>query len=118
MDGERSRWGLHMFFISWGSRMYQRLFGDAGVHHCDICREQRTFRMMVTYKVFHIYWLFRWVTSRTYARICTVCNNGVVVDASAIDPKDAKAAIPFMDRMGWSVGVGGLAALVAIVSVV
>jgi hypothetical protein len=102
-----------MFFISWGSRAYQRMFGAPEVHHCDICREQRTFRYLVAYKVYHIYWLFRWVVDKNFARICTVCKNGKRVDEMDVLPKGSKSPIPFMDRLGWSVGVGGIAALVA-----
>jgi hypothetical protein len=102
-----------MFFISWGSRVYRRIFGEQEVHHCDICREQRTFRMLVVYKVYHVWWLFRWVAQKEFARICTVCSNGKRVDEKDVLPKGSKSPIPFMDRMGWSVGVGGLAALVA-----
>ena len=50
-----------IFFISWGSRVLQRIFGEPEQHYCDICREERTFRKMVTYKVMHIWWIFRWV---------------------------------------------------------
>jgi hypothetical protein len=102
-----------MFFISWGSRVYRRVFGEPEVHHCDICREQRTFRYLVAYKVYHIYWLFRWVVDKNFARVCTVCSNGKRVDEMDILPKGSKSPIPFMDRLGWSVGVGGIAALVA-----
>jgi hypothetical protein len=99
-----------MFFISWGSRVYQRLFGAPEVHHCDICREQRTFRNMVIYKVYHVWWLFRWVAQKNFARVCTVCSNGVRIDEPA---KGGEPVIPFMDRMGWALGLGGVAALVA-----
>jgi len=102
-----------MFFISWGSRVYRRLFGEPEVHHCDICREQRTFRNLVVYKVYHVWWLFRWVAEKNFARVCTVCGNGPRIDASEIAAKGGAPAIPFMDRMGWAVGLGGVAALVA-----
>jgi hypothetical protein len=99
------------FFISWGSRTYQRLFGAPEQHHCDICKEDRTFRNVVTYKVYHILWLFRWVVYRSYARVCMICRNGPQLPASQFEVKGAVSPIPFMDRMGWTVGVGGVAAL-------
>jgi len=102
-----------MFFIWWGSRVYQRVFGEQEVHHCDICREQRMFRNVVTYKVWHIWWIFRWVSEKHFARVCTVCNNGQKIDEKDVLPKGAKSPIPFVDRMGWAFGVGGIAALVA-----
>ncbi|MEI9996537.1 MAG: hypothetical protein WDM91_18210 [Rhizomicrobium sp.] len=106
-----------MFFISWGSRVCRRIFGEPSVHDCDICREQRTFRNMVIYKVYHVWWLFRWVVNKDFIRVCTVCNNGVRIDEHDVVPKGAKSPIPFMDRMGWAAGLGGVAALAAMVSV-
>jgi hypothetical protein len=106
-----------MFFISWGSRVYRRIFGEPSVHDCGICREQRTFRNMVIYKIYHVWWLFRWVADKDFVRVCTVCNNGVRIDEHDIVPKGTKSPIPFMDRMGWAAGLGGVAALVAMVSV-
>jgi hypothetical protein len=66
---------------------------------------------MVTYKVFHIWWLFRWVAEKTYGRVCAVCGNGPRLAKAQFEVKGAPSPIPFMDRMGWSVGVGGIAAL-------
>jgi hypothetical protein len=106
-----------MFFISWGSRVLQRIFGAPEQHHCDICREERTFRKMVTYKVFHIWWIFRWVVESNYARICVVCRNGSRIDKKDVVTIGAKSPIPFFDRMGWSFGVGGLGALAVMGSV-
>jgi hypothetical protein len=103
--------GATLFFISWGSRIYRRIFGEPEVHHCDICREQRTFRKMVIYKVYHIWWIIRWVAQKDFARVCTVCNNGVRIDESTLDIKGKKSPIPFMDRMGWAASLGGLAVL-------
>jgi hypothetical protein len=102
-----------MFFISWGSRVYRRVFGEPEVHQCDICREQRTFRTLVAYKVYHIWWVFRWVVEKEFARVCTVCGNGKRVDEMDVVPKGTKSPIPFIDRMGWSIGAGGFAALIA-----
>ncbi len=109
--------GVMFFFISWGSRVYQRIFGEPELHHCDICREERTFRTVVTYKVFHLWWIFRWVAESNYARLCTICRNGARIDKRDIEVKGAKSPIPFIDRMGWSFGVGGVAALAVMGSV-
>lgn len=99
------------FFISWGSRVIRRLFGAPEQHYCEICHQERTFHNVVVYKVFHIWWIFRWVTQKTYARLCGVCQNGPKLAASAVEVKGAPSPIPFLDRMGWSIGVGGVAAL-------
>ena len=106
-----------MFFISWGSRVCQLLFGAPETHHCEICHQDRSFRNVVTYKVMHILWLFRWVASKSYGRICEVCRNGPALPASQFEVKGKPSPIPFIDRMGWSVGLGGIAALAVMGSV-
>ncbi|MFL5030652.1 MAG: hypothetical protein ACJ8E1_12330 [Xanthobacteraceae bacterium] len=100
-----------MFFISWGSRVIQRLFGAPEQHHCEICKEDRQFRNMVTYKVFHLWWIFRWVVEKTYGRVCETCGNGPRLAKAQFEVKGAPSPIPVIDRMGWSFGVGGIAAL-------
>lgn len=100
-----------MFFLSWGSRVIQRLFGAPEQHFCEICKEDRLFRNMVAYKVFHIWWIFRWVVEKTYARVCETCHNGPRLAAAQFEVKGVSSPIPFVDRMGWSFGVGGVAAL-------
>jgi len=102
------------FFISWGSKVVRRAFGPAETHHCEICNADRSFHRMVIYKVHHVWWLFRWVTQTTYARVCDVCHNGVVIPAPPAPAKGAASPIPFMDRMGWATGLGGLAGLVVL----
>lgn len=100
-----------MFFFSWGSRVIQRLFGAPEQHYCEICKEDRLFRNMITYKVFHVWWIFRWVVEKAFGRVCETCHNGPRLEARQFEVKGVPSPIPFMDRMGWSVGVGGVAAL-------
>jgi hypothetical protein len=106
-----------MFFISWGSKMVRLVFGGPEAHHCDICREERTFRKIVTYKVHHVWWIFRWVSERTYGLICEICRNGHVINTKAAEAAAGKSPIPFMDRLGWTTGLGAIAALSATVAV-
>jgi hypothetical protein len=69
---------------------------------------------MVIYKVYHIWWIFRWVADKKFARVCTVCSNGRQIDEKdAAMPTGKASPIPFGDRLGWAFGVGGVAALVA-----
>lgn len=100
-----------MFFISWGSQVLQRVFGAPEQFHCEICGEERTFRRLMTYRVNHILWLFRWVGEKRYSRVCTTCRNGPRLLVAEVDVKEAAAAIPFIDRLGWTLGIGGIAAL-------
>ena len=55
-----------MFFISWGSRVHRNTFGAVDEHYCEVCHQTRPFRKTVTYKTFHLWWIFRWVTQKSY----------------------------------------------------
>ena len=91
--------------------MVQLLFGAPETHHCDICQQERTFRQVVTYKVHHLWWIFRWVTDKSYGVICQICRNGHRVEARAAEASVSKNPIPWFDRLGWAGGLGGLAVL-------
>ena len=105
------------FFISWGSKVVRLVFGGPETHHCEICKEQRSFRKIVTYKVNHVWYLFRWVSQKSYGVICEICRNGHVIDTRAAEAAAGKSPIPFMDRMGWVAGLGAIGVLGATVAV-
>ena len=109
--------------IIWGSSGKAVDAGDAGSHYCEVCKEQRSFRYMLTYKVHHIWYLLRWPTSQKYFRTCQVCNNSfdstapVAVSAGIDDGVKTKHPIPFFDRWGWAVGLGVLSAFIGMVMI-
>jgi len=91
---------------------------DIGVQRCEICENDQSYRAMLTYRYRHFWYLIRFVTSRKYAAYCNRCNNGHVIERAAIADKLASDPVPFMDRRGWMVGLGAIAALVGLVVVV
>ena len=83
---------------------------DGGVAPCPVCQGNQPFRIMLTYKYAHLWYLFSFITSRQYVRQCTRCNNGQVVEQRAIADRLGKTdPVPFMRRRGWLVGLGALA---------
>lgn len=101
-----------MFFISWGSRVYRRYFGVREQLFCTVCAQERDFVSVVIYKVVHILWAFRWVTEKTYARVCQICGRGDKLNTAEVEKGLKKPIIPFIDRMGWIFGVGLIAVFV------
>jgi hypothetical protein len=100
-----------MFFISWGKQGKLAQVGDNEIMNCSNCQVDTIWTTMVSYTVRHVYWLFRWTTDRTVYRVCGNCFGEEYLEGEAIRPGAVKAAIPFMDRRGWTVGAGILASL-------
>ncbi len=88
--------------IVWGSKGEVSVL-DAHEHkHCPVCEKERTFLVQLHYKVNHIWYLFKWVTSKQYVKVCEVCQRGEKLATNAVEEKFGKPAIPFMARWGWA----------------
>lgn len=106
-----------MFFISWGSSGALAQVGESEIMNCSRCEADTNWSTMVEYTVRHVYWLFRWTTGRTYYRMCGNCLGTEYLADEAVRPDSVKAAIPFMDRRGWTIGAGIIASLFGLGSV-
>jgi hypothetical protein len=106
-----------MFFISWGSSSALAQVGDSEIMHCSRCQADTNWSTMIEYTVRHVYWLFRWTTDRTYYRMCGNCLGAEYLDEKVVRPEAVKAAIPFLDRRGWTIGAGAIASLFGLGSV-
>jgi len=105
-------------FFSWGSARHQRTFFNAGDYPCPHCSKDQPSDVILSYTVRHVWYLFRWVTGKACEVVCLTCQiRGGRTNVKAFEARLSKPAIPFLDRMGWAVGVGALGALVASVAV-
>ena len=100
-----------MFFISWGASSALSQIGESEIMHCSRCEADTNWSTMVAYTVRHVYWLFRWTTDRTLYRMCGNCLGTEYLADEAVRPDALKAAIPFMDRRGWTIGAGIIASV-------
>jgi hypothetical protein len=100
-----------MFFISWGAHSELAQVGESEILHCSRCEADTNWSTMIAYTVRHVYWLFRWTTDRTLYRMCGNCLGTEYLEDSAVQPDAVKAAIPFMDRRGWTIGAGIIASI-------
>jgi hypothetical protein len=98
-------------FISWGSHGELAQVGDSEIMNCSRCEADTNWSTMISYTVRHAYWLFRWTTDRTLYRMCGNCLGIEYLEDQAVQPAAIKAAIPFMDRRGWTIGAGIIASL-------
>ena len=93
-------------FFAWGSGTKSvDAIRDFGIHHCPICNNNQTFKVVLNYGYAQLWYLFRCVTSRKYFAVCNRCGNGHVVEFQAISEKLVEDPAAFMDRRGWMVGV-------------
>jgi hypothetical protein len=106
-----------MFFISWGSKGAIADVGTAGILHCNRCEHDAPFSKMIAYRIRHIYWLFRWITDKTPYLLCGNCGAEHLADHESFDSQEVRAAIPFWDRRGWTVGLGAIGSVFALGSI-
>ncbi len=88
--------------LIWGSKGEVADLGAQEQKHCATCEKDRTFKLMLQYKVSHIWYLFKWVSAKQYALACDVCQRGDKLDSKAVEAKHGQPPIPFMSRWSWS----------------
>lgn len=99
--------------LIWGSRGDVVQLGSAGTAHCGVCEKEREFKNVLSYRYAHIWYLFNWVTEKTYATVCDVCGRGNRHDAKAFESKLGKSPIPAFRRFG-GLALGALVVLVVV----
>lgn len=100
--------------LIWGSKGAVADLGVQAHHHCATCERERPFKLALQYKIHHLYYLFKWVSSKQYLLVCEVCQRGSQLVAKDVESKLTKNPIPVMHRFGWVL----LVALIGLVIVV
>ena len=100
----------------WGARGEAAQVGAAGRFHCNACGKDGSFTRVVSYRVRHAYWLFRWMTGRQLHLVCDNCGASAM-DDMAVGAPEVTRAIPAFDRRGWLAAPALLASLVVIGSI-
>jgi hypothetical protein len=86
--------------LIWGSGGGAKDIKDTGTKFCPTCETARPFKLMVQYKTAHVYYC-KWVSSKQYLNICTICSRGEVCDTKETEKSLEKPVIPLWDRRGW-----------------
>ncbi len=87
--------------IVWGSKQEVAVLGANEHKHCPVCERERAFLVQLHYKVRHIWYIFKWVSSKQYVKVCEVCQRGETLATKAVEEALGKPPIPFMSRWGW-----------------
>ena len=86
--------------IIWGSSGSQIDLGVIEEQDCEVCGENRSFRLNVVYRCFYLYYIFKCVTEKTYGMVCEVCGNRWELDSRAVEQSLIRSPIPAKDRYG------------------
>ncbi|MGL4232601.1 MAG: hypothetical protein ACRCWJ_14655 [Casimicrobium sp.] len=101
-----------VYMLIWGSYGKVSDLGHAETKHCETCEKERPFKLMLQYKVHHIWYLFKWVSSKQYLLLCDVCQRGAKLETKLVEPTLAKNPIPYSSRYGWTFLVGLIAVFI------
>ena len=95
----------------WGSRGGVADLGAQGSRPCPVCEKERNFRLMLQYKVSHVWYVFKWVSEKQYAIVCEVCQRGEKLATQAVEAKFGKPRIPATKSRTWMFVVAVLACM-------
>jgi hypothetical protein len=94
-------------FIAWGARSDVVHVDHLEPSHCARCGTDQPRNLYLTYRVRHLWYLFRWVSSRLYTSECSGCGQ-----AQEVPRAEAQQGRPdpvgFMNRFGWAIGLGAI----------
>jgi hypothetical protein len=96
----------------WGSKNKFLNLGSLGMRPCSTCEKDRMFSLMLAYRLYHLWTLFRWITGKTYSVVCDTCGHGYKADVAEVEAASDKHPVPWFDRFGWAIGVGLIAVIV------
>ena len=101
----------------WGSRGGVADLGPQESRHCPVCERERSFRLMLQYKVSHVWYVFKWVSDKQYAMLCDVCHRGEKLVTQAVEAKLGKPRIPAASSRAWMAVVAVLVCMFAYAAV-
>ena len=87
--------------LVWGSKVGVTDLGQPQSRHCSICEKERSFRLMLRYKVSHVWYVFKWVAAKQYGLVCEVCQRGEDLATEAVEAKLGKPKIPSTASRAW-----------------
>ena len=100
--------------LVWGSKSGVADLGSQGSRHCPVCERERSFRLMLQYKISHLWYVFKWVSEKQYAVVCEVCQRGEKLVTQAVEAKLGKPKLPSTSGRAWIVVVAAFAGLIVV----
>lgn len=103
-------------FIAWGAHSDVVHVDHLEAQHCARCGTDQPRNLYLTYRVRHLWYLFRWVSSRLYTSECSGCGQAQEVLRAEAE-QGRRDPVGFMNRFGWAIGLGAIAVIVVIAGI-
>ena len=100
--------------LVWGSKVGMADLGPQASRQCPVCEKERSFRLMLRYKVSHVWYVFKWVSAKQYGLVCEVCQRGEDLLTQAVEAKLGKPKIPTGSSRAWMVVAAAFVGLVVL----
>ena len=98
--------------LVWGSKVGMTDLGPQQSRHCSICERERSFHLMLRYKISHVWYVFKWVAQKQYGLVCEVCQRGEDLATQVVEAQFGKPKIPTGASRAWMAVVAAIACLV------
>jgi hypothetical protein len=95
----------------WGSKGGVADLGPQGSRHCPVCERERSFRLMLQYKVSHVWYVIKWVSEKQYAIVCEVCHRGEKLVTQVVEARLGKPKLPTTSGRAWMAVLAAVACL-------
>ena len=103
--------------LVWGTRGNAVKIGPGPTQNCPNCQQTRSFSYWVQYKIFHLWYVIRLVTSKNYMLACDTCERGNTVPQDQAMATANRNPINWFDRFSWLIPVGAIAAFCVVLGI-
>jgi hypothetical protein len=88
-----------MFVVGSGGDVVR--IGQTRPQHCATCGQTRPFQLMVSYRYFHLLFLFGFILEKSCVDACILCRRGQGVPFKEAINRLGRNPIPLYRRQGW-----------------
>ena len=84
-----------------------------GTHHCSTCGTVRPFHLVLWYRFWHFYYIFRLVVEEKYSRACEICGRGETLTKAQVAAQLSESPLTVWQRFGCLIWFAFLAVIIA-----
>jgi len=101
----------------WGSKSGVMDLGVQDHRSCPVCERERSFRLMLQYKISHLWYIIKWVSEKQYALVCEVCHRGDKLVTRNVEAKFGKPKLGASPAKALGIVVAVIVGLVVLGSI-